>query len=353
MSEETTTAPTDVGTMVDYLLEPEAPSEDKPEAEKAEVTAVTTDTSKSDGAVESLEEEALEEDVEESEDEEVETEEDEDSEEETEDTEGEEPEEEEGSEEEEPSPTVFEVDGDAVTLEDLKSGYLRQADYTKKTQQLSSARAGLEQYAEGIKAHEETVAEHLSLALQVLEPQLQELASIDMDALAREDAYEYAEKRALMDQAQARYGKLREAADGMVAQRKQQAQAQFEQHRTAEGQKLLMALPDMADPKLGRNLAHSIKEYAVSTVGLSPEEAGNIVDHRLVVALNKARQFDEMTEAGLKIAKQKVKKGPSKVISSGKPRSKTQKQAETQKTAREKLRASGSTDDAVDFLLSG
>jgi hypothetical protein len=39
---------------------------------------------------------------------------------------------------------VFEIDGQKLTLDELKAGYLRQSDYTKKTQELATKRKELE-----------------------------------------------------------------------------------------------------------------------------------------------------------------------------------------------------------------
>lgn len=39
---------------------------------------------------------------------------------------------------------VFEIDGQELTLDELKNGYLRQSDYTKKTQELAEKRKELE-----------------------------------------------------------------------------------------------------------------------------------------------------------------------------------------------------------------
>ncbi len=45
---------------------------------------------------------------------------------------------------EETKPITVEIDGKEVTIEELKNGYLRQADYTRKTQQLANQRRELE-----------------------------------------------------------------------------------------------------------------------------------------------------------------------------------------------------------------
>jgi hypothetical protein len=42
-------------------------------------------------------------------------------------------------------PQVFEIDGQEVTLEELQKGYLRQSDYTRKTQAVSRERQQIEQ----------------------------------------------------------------------------------------------------------------------------------------------------------------------------------------------------------------
>jgi hypothetical protein len=41
---------------------------------------------------------------------------------------------------EQPKDTVIELNGEKLTLEELKNGYMRQSDYTKKTQELKKAK---------------------------------------------------------------------------------------------------------------------------------------------------------------------------------------------------------------------
>lgn len=47
------------------------------------------------------------------------------------------------SESSEPVESLFEIDGTAITLDEAKNGYLRQSDYTKKTQELAEMRQRL------------------------------------------------------------------------------------------------------------------------------------------------------------------------------------------------------------------
>jgi hypothetical protein len=42
-------------------------------------------------------------------------------------------------------PTTVEINGEQVSIEELKAGYFRQSDYTKKTQELAEERRKIEE----------------------------------------------------------------------------------------------------------------------------------------------------------------------------------------------------------------
>ena len=160
------------------LMEPE---EEKPETEEAQPSEEV-----SEGEPEASEEEP-----------EVE--------EETEDEEEESPEEEE-TEEEVDTPDVYTVkingEDHEVTEDELIKGYSRQADYTKKTQELSQYRSQLDQaaqfYQTEVAATQEARQQYInSLAqgVQLSLSSLQEFENIDWERLKTEDKEEYLTKR--------------------------------------------------------------------------------------------------------------------------------------------------------------
>ena len=334
--------------LIKQLMEPKAPEEDTskdPEAVSASEAATRTDNKgappEDDSEAVVAEDEAPEEAPEESD-------------------EGEEPEEteetvaeadEEPEEDESGAEVMYNTpDGEPVTLDELKRGFLRQSDYTKKTQEIAALRDQAAQSFQALEQHNSTVAEHLSLALNVVEPQLAELGQTDWDALAASDPYEYAEKKALYEQASVRYNSLQEAAKATVEQDKARLAHVNKQRVQAEQQKLQMALPDLADPKQGPKLARAIKNYALES-GLSDKEASNITDHRLIVMLNKARQFDELSQSSLTAAKKKISKSPKNVARAGQPSSKAEQNSAKRSQARARLKSSGSVDDMVAMLM--
>ena len=70
---------------------------------------------------------------------------------------------------EETKPITVEIDGKEVAIEELKNGYLRQADYTRKTQQLANQRKEVE---DAVKLHE-----HLKNNPEILQ-QLQQVTDV-------------------------------------------------------------------------------------------------------------------------------------------------------------------------------
>jgi len=331
---------------VEEVTPDESPKDESPAEEVSASEAATlsedaqTDLDAEDSSEESEEEPEPEEEGEEEEEDESPAEE-------TEEEEVEEPEAEEEEEE-----TLFTTpDGDEVTLDELKRSYLRQSDYTKKTQALAEERTNLQQVNEQLGTQQNVLAENLTMALDIIEPQLAEFAKTDWNALAESDAYEYAEKRALFDQAQIRYNNVVNTSQQLVQHQNAQNQQQQQARLAEEGKALQMALPDMADPKKGKALRNSLRDYALAN-GLSEAEAGGIQDHRIIVMMNKARMFDEMSKSGIQMAKKKIAKSPKKVVKAGQPLTRTEKNQAALNKKRSRLNATGSVDDAVAVLLS-
>lgn len=261
-------------------------------------------------------------------------------------------EDEEADEEDSENPVLFTLeDGTEVTSDEAKRGYLRQADYTKKTQALAEQAKQVQQAYQSREQERQTLAENLNLALNVVEPQLSELAQTDWSKLAQSDPYEYTEKRALFEQAQERYNALSSQAQQVVTQQQQEAQAKRQQAIAQESEKLKMAMPDFADPNKARKLKGEITEYAMS-LGLSEGEAKGISDHRLIVVLDKARQFDEMSNSSLTAAKKKLSKTPKRALKSGNPKSKGQRQETARNQQMQRLKSSGKLDDAVSLIMN-
>jgi len=242
---------------------------------------------------------------------------------------------------------TIKVDGEEleVGIDELKNGYQRQADYTRKSQALAEQRKETEAIqSERMQLEQER--QMYANGLQMLQEQqsakLKDFESVEWESLKAEDPYQYMIKKDEYRDAQERVNNL-VAEQQMVqqeqAQQAQQARAHFVQQ---EYSRLVESLPEWNDKN--STIKKDIQEYATS-VGFKPEEISQLADHRSVLIIKKAMEYDKLTT---KVAPKKkaVKKVP-KVQKSGRGNSKEDVAAEAIKKKRTRLQKSGKQQDAA------
>ena len=185
------------------------------------------------------------------------------------------------------------VDGKEVevTLDELQKGYSRTQDYTRKTQQIAEMRKQTEGELQAIRAERAQYAQLLgALSEQVkaaAEPQ------VDWDRLYQEDPIEYVRQREVMRENREKAAAI-QAEQQRLAQLSQQEQAQqLQTLKAKESEKLLEALPTWKDSAKAKAEKAMLVEFG-QKMGFSPQELGNIYDHRVVLALRKAALYDQM-----------------------------------------------------------
>lgn len=227
------------------------------------------------------------------------------------------------TEEEAEQPQTFrvKVDGEEVevTLEELQRGYSRQADYTRKTQELAEKAKALDTEREGF-------SQQRTQAVAILEAWEQQLSQplydpAETEALRFTDPGEYA---ARMTQEQQRQSQLRaitgKKAEFTEAEKAEQAQSQ--QRRLAEEEaKLLDAIPEWkASPDIAKKGLEEIWAYAAKH-GFSPQDILSDPDHRTLLILRDAAAYQAIKAQRPKVEKkvQQVKTAaPGAKVSSSK-----------------------------------
>ena len=313
------------------LMEPE---EEKPETEEAQPSEEV-----SEGEPEASEEEPEVE--EESEDEEEES-----------------PEEEE-TEEEVDTPDVYTVkingEDHEVTEDELIKGYSRQADYTKKTQELSQYRSQLDQaaqfYQTEVAATQEARQQYInSLAqgVQLSLSSLQEFENIDWERLKTEDKEEYLTKRDDFREAQSSVQKLKQTHAQEAEKQNAEQQHQFQNWAQTEHQKLVSILPDWGDPVKQKAIAGELRQFAF-TKGFAEEELAQLFDHRSILILMQAKAWEDDQKKVKTVKSKKIKNKP-KVIRSGKGVQKSDSDKSKRAANMKRLRETGHHRDAVSLL---
>ncbi len=239
------------------------------------------------------------------------------------------------------------VDGEEleVGIDELKNGYQRQADYTRKSQALAQQRKETEQIqSERMQLEQER--QMYANGLQMLQEQqaakLNDFDSVDWEALKAEDPYQYMIKKDEYRDAQERVSNVvaeQQAVQQEQARQAQQARAHFVQQ---EYSRLVAALPEWNDSK--STIKKDVQDYAISS-GFLPEEVSQLADHRSILVIKKAMEYDKLTT---KVAPKKkaVKKVP-KVQKSGRGNSKEDVAVEAIKKKRARLQKSGKQYDAA------
>lgn len=241
------------------------------------------------------------------------------------------------------------VDGEEseISLKEALSGYQRQADYHRKTQELAEQRRQAEaEYGQQMQELQQR-AQIAEASLQAANNALmQEFQGIDWNELESTDPGTAALYRQKFQQ---RQGEIQNYFNQLVQQRAQQEQIAEQQrqenlHRftLAERDKLKAIKSDWDG-----NTSKQVQAY-MQEQGFTPEEIGTMVDHRAALMAWKAMQFDKQ-KTSVDVAKAKVKSVP-KVL---KPNSKTRKNANAEKVKnlRSKLKKTGSVHDAAAILL--
>lgn len=244
---------------------------------------------------------------------------------------------EDGGEEAEPEYEVETAEGkQKVKLQELLDGFLRTADYTRKTQAVAEERKAVERAKAELAQYEKQLSEQLQAwaVPTEQEPNWAELATklTPQDFNLRRVQWEQRQRQ--RDTARAEFQRL---------QASQRAQMVKE-----ERDRLFEAIPEWRDQAKFEAAAQRIAQNAPE-YGFAPDEIAMVVDHRMIRVLNDAIAYRELQKA-----KPAVDKKTTQIKQALKPGAKPDK-AKSQEAARQKmrdeLRKTGDLRTAAQLLL--
>lgn len=238
------------------------------------------------------------------------------------------------------------VDGEEfeVSLDELRNGYQRQSDYTRKSQSLAEQRKAYEANLQAVQSERERYGKILESVSEYQDLEIAKLNQTDWQSLKDTDPMLYMEKRLELQEAKEKSNQAKEEHRKVVEKTKQDYATRMHEVLQAEASKLVEQLPEYADQKSG--LKDRLRNYALG-LGFSEEDVNAISDHRVVLVLHKAMLQDEAKNGAVK----KVSKKVPKVLKSGTPESKTQRNQRTLKGKRQRLSKTGHPRDAANVFL--
>ena len=223
--------------------------------------------------------------------------------------------EEESSESDQSEELFFDLDGEEVSVSQIKewkqNGML-QSDYTKKRQvdaeKAKEVEAKSAQLDEALESYKGKISEVEKILAETQE-------SIDWDYLRDNDPSEYLKQKELDD-------KRVKVAEKAKEELKTLQEQDFNNRVANEQKALLEALPEWADEEVMKADMTLINDYFEAN-NFSDEDMSDLVNHKAYVAFLKAAKYDAFSDKSLKTEKA-VNSAPKKVV---KASSKTKQKA--------------------------
>ncbi len=245
---------------------------------------------------------------------------------------------------EEPIYTVT-IDGTnyEVTQDELIQGYQRNADYTRKTQELAAEKQQTSDFVERSKKDVETKIAKLDQLNQAAQAQLQqEYAQVDFEKLYDEDPVEAARLEHKMR-------KKHEQLQQVQQQTQQLQMEEFNKYLQEQQKQLSVKLPELNHPEKGSQFKKQMRDY-LSSQGFNAQEIDSVYDHRYVLLVRDAMAYRNLQKAKPQIKKKAV--NAPKVVKSGVSKSKGQQAAEAKRQQLSRLKKTGKVADAARIFRS-
>lgn len=230
-------------------------------------------------------------------------------------------------------------------LKEMHEGYLRNDDYTRKTQETAEIRRSAElmlQQASQSQALQQAVAP-ISMELQGVNERLAAYSKVDWGALIDQAPIEAQKHQAVYHQLKDRQAQLKEALQTTASDH----MTKINQTRTA--------LQAAADKVLGQKIkgysperGKALNEFARKTYGFSETEANSTIDPRVVEMMHDAMQWRDLQQSKpLKVV------APQKTLIPGASQGGTDAQAKNAELRRglKVAKTDGARDRAAEALL--
>ncbi len=190
---------------------------------------------------------------------------------------------------------------EATTRDEEKADRLRQADYTRKTQELSAKEKALAADFAQKEAEIARRSAEYGEKLAALQAALTEKLPQEPNRTEYTDPVAYLEAVAEYDKAQRQLQGVRQQQNQWHAEQQKHFHNMKEAYKTEQASKLFEAIPDLKD----ETKALALVTYAKTSFGMTDAEIEDTLDHRIWVLADKARKWDELQS--------KAKEIPAKV----------------------------------------
>lgn len=264
--------------------------------------------------------------------------------EETEETETLDDEQDEIEEQNEPQLYAVKINGEdvEVTIDELQSSYSRQADYTRKTQELAQQRKTVEEQQSEVAKNEAIYKELLPKMEAALSESLGD--EPNWETLYSNDPIGYVRERDLWNEKQQKLQAVQAEQTRLQEEDQVKQQEQIQKYMQYGEKQILNHVPEWKDKTIQQEEKLAIRDHAINDLGFTAEEINQVYDYRLLMGLRNSWMQNKTQKA--------VKKKPTQKASArnrvAKPGSVSRKKTSTPlKKSKARLAKSGKVQDAA------
>ena len=241
------------------------------------------------------------------------------------------------------------IDGEekAVTLDELKQGFSGQKFVQKGMQENAQARKQTEDVYNALLESRQQVTDLFAklqnggAARQPIKP---DLAMLDTDPIG------YVEANARFEHDMQTYQSEMQQYQQVANDQAHAQNLALEAHRNQEMSKLLEIMPDLQDPVKGKAMKEQMLAVG-NEYGYSQDEISTIMDHRAIRVLEDARKYREIVAGKSKAVEKATHKKRTQPLKAGSKKVKSS--AKDIRNKQNRLKTTGSIDDAVALMLGG
>ena len=243
------------------------------------------------------------------------------------------------------------VDGEEleVTLDELKSGYQRQSDYTRKTQTLAEQRKEYSSKAEELAKLQEDFMHQATLANELLNRDLKKFELVDWEKLKVEDPNGYVMKQLEVQDVKNQQEQLLQQVQQAQISQQQMQQEELAKYLETQKEEAVKVFPEWKDTEKAQEGMRAILDYGTKS-GFSEQELNSIIHVRDLQIIDKARRWDEMQATKESIPKKKAAPVRKKVVKSKGTAPRKANRTKQVKAKQEQFRKSGSLRDAAAYM---
>ncbi|MDA5627057.1 MULTISPECIES: hypothetical protein [Agrobacterium] len=209
--------------------------------------------------------------------------------------------------EETPEEQFFDIDGKQISLSEIRSSYLRQADYTKKTQEIAEQRKFYQENQRDVNSLRSEALAGIEALKQQVSIEFRQMEYPDFDWLAENDPAEYVRQKAQWEKREYAVRQIYEAETAL----KQKAAAYEEEQRQIAIQessnRFFEKYPDLKDKNKADEVFSDITGMLLDT-GFNEQEIKSIADFRIIDLLYRVVQAEKAQKAIPQVVEKIAKK---------------------------------------------